>query len=71
MATSVETLGVDLRTRTQAVGREGEGEKKEVRGEIRACQEKSSLPEKYMRTWVRKLLRTGLVPARASGGQAV
>ena len=34
-------------------------------------QEKSGLPEKYMRTGVKMLLRTGLVPARAWGGQAV
>ena len=27
---SVETLGVDLRTRTKQFGREGEGEKEEV-----------------------------------------
>ena len=55
LETSVETLGVDLRTRTQ----------QEVSYEILAHQ------KFYMRTGVRKLLRTGLVPSRVWRGQAV
>ena len=38
--TSVETPGVDLRTRTEQLGAKGESEKEEGRCEILACQEK-------------------------------
>ena len=48
-----------LEDENPAVGSEGDGEKKEVRREV------------YMRTGVKKLLRTGLVLARACEGQAV
>ena len=41
LATSVETLGVDLRTRTKQLGSEEEDEKKEVQCEILAYHEKS------------------------------
>ena len=68
LATSVETLGVDLRTRAKQSGSEGEGQKQEVWCEILAYQEKSGLPEIFLRIGVRKLLRTGLVPATALGG---
>ena len=53
MATSVETLGVDLRTRTKQL------------------EAKERSRRKKCRTGVRKLLRTGLFPARAWTGQAV
>ena len=64
LATRFDTLGVDLRMRTKRLGTKGEGEKKEVRCEILAYQEKSGLPENYMRTGERNLLRTGSVQAR-------
>ena len=65
MADSVETLGVDLTRQTKQLGA------KEVRCEVLAHQEKLGLPENYLRTGVRKLLRTVSVPARAWRGQAV
>ena len=51
MTTSVEKLGVDLRTRNHAVGGEGEGEKKEVRCDILAYHEKPGLTEKLHEDW--------------------
>ena len=66
-----ECWNAGRRPANEAVGGEGEGEKKEVRCDILAYQEKSGLPEKYMRTGVTKLLRVGLVPARGWVRQAV
>ena len=55
LATSVEMLGVDLRTKTQAVGSEEEARRKK-------CDVRFSLVKKksVLRIGVRKLLRTGL-----------
>ena len=50
MADSVETLGVDLRTRVKRLG-------EEVQGEILACQEEQCLPKELHEG-------AGLVPAR-------
>ena len=69
LASSVETLGVDLRTRPKQVGDKARGTQCDVGfsviGENRVFQ------KNYMRTGMRKLLRTGLVLARAWEGQAV
>ena len=69
MATSVETLGVDLRPRPKQVGEKARGKQCDVGfsviGENRVFQ------ENYRRIGVRKLLRTGFVLARAWEGQAV
>ena len=45
MADSVETLGVDLKTRVKRLGVEEKSEKEEVQGEILACQEEQSRPK--------------------------
>ena len=63
METSVETLGVDWRTKEKA------RRKHDVRFSL--IRKKSDLSENYMRSGVRKLLRRGLVPARAWRGQPV
>ena len=56
---------MDLRTRTKQVGAKEKARR-------RKCDVRFSLnEEKYMRTGARKLLRTGLVPAKVYGGQAV
>ena len=70
VAMSVETPGVHLRTRTkQLEARERSRRKKcEV---ILVYQENRVYQKSHMRTGMRKLSRTGLVPARAWGGQAV
>ena len=61
MADRVETLGVDLRTKI---------ERFEVQGEVLATWKEQSLSDKLHVDRVRKLLRTGLGPSRASGAQA-
>ena len=62
LATSVETLGVDLNNEDQAAGGEGEGEKKEVRCKIFACQEKSGLPDKLHDDWCEEVVEDGFGP---------
>ena len=57
MATGVETVGVDLRTRTTQLG---------AKCEVRFLLVKNRIFQKsYMVIGLKKLLRTGLVPARA------
>ena len=48
--TCVATLGVDLRTRTQQLGRR-EGEEEDVRCEILIRREKSCLPDELHEDW--------------------
>ena len=60
-----------LENENQAAGSERKVEKKEVRGEILVYQENRIFQKSHLRTGVRKLSRTGLVPARAWGGQTV
>ena len=70
MATSVETLGVDLRTRTKQLEAKEWSRRKKC--EVRfSFIRKIGPSRKATRTGVRKLSRTGLIPARAWGGQAV
>ena len=51
LTTSVETLGVDLRTTKNLLGAKREGEKEEVRREVLTCQKKSRLSESFRKTW--------------------
>ena len=73
LADSVETLGVDLRTRKRT--RE-QGAKEKAR--MRKCDEEVAIAKtnhvfqkNQMRAGVMKLLRVGLVPARVRGRQAI
>ena len=50
LTTSVETLGVDLRTTKNLLGAKREGEKEEVRREVLTCQKKSRLSESFRKT---------------------
>ena len=58
MADSVETLGVDLRTRVKIFGAERKSEKKK-------CRMRFSLIKTNKAAGVKKLLRAGMVPARS------
>ena len=71
LETSVETLGVDLRARTKAVGAREKARRKKCDVRFSHIRKSRIFRKSYMRTGVRKLLRKGLVPARAWGGQAV
>ena len=71
LETGVETLGSASVNENHAAGSEGIDEKEEVWCEMVVHQENRIFQKEYMRTGVRKLLRTGSVPARAWRGQAV
>ena len=60
-----------LENENQAAGSETKVEKREVRGEVLVYHENRIFQKSHLRTGMRKLSRTGLVPARAWGGQAV
>ena len=70
MADSVETLGVDLRTRVkmQKNKREEGSAKRDSRSSIK---KNKAFPKSYMRVGVKKLLRAGMMPARTWGVHAV
>ena len=70
MATSVETPGADLTTRTKQLGAKEKSRSTKVRGEILTHQEKKKLPEKLHEDGCEKVAKDGLVPARAWRGQA-
>ena len=63
MTTSVESLGVDSGTRTKQLGAKEKTRRKKCEV-IPAHQQKFHLREVTWELGVRKLLRTGLVPAR-------
>ena len=51
-----------LENEDQAAGGEGEGEKKELRCEILACQEKSGLADKVHEDWCQEVVENGFGP---------
>ena len=63
-ADSVETLGVDLRTRVKRLGAKEKARRKRCKSEILAHQEEQSLPKEPHEGGVKKLSRKGMVPAR-------
>ena len=63
MATSVETPGVDLRTRTTQLGAKEKARRKRCEVRFSLIMKNRIFQKSCMRTEVRKLLRTGLVPA--------
>ena len=71
MADSVETLGVELRTRVNKLGAKGKARRKEVQSEILAHQEEQGLPKELHEGGVRKSPRSGMMPARTWGVHAV
>ena len=63
MADSLETLGVDLRTRVKKFGAKGKARRKwKVRFSI--IKKNSAFQKNYMKVGVKKLLRAGMMPAR-------
>ena len=69
MATSVETPGVDLTTRTKQLGAKEKSRSTKREARLPLIRKKI-FQKSCMRTGVRKLPRTDLVPARAWRGQA-
>ena len=65
MATSVETLGADLRTGTKQLRAKETARRKKCDVRFSLIDKNRVFQKNYMRTGVMKLLRTGLVHARA------
>ena len=65
MADGVETLGVDLRTRVKRLGAKEKARRKKCSVRFSLIRKNTALQKSFMKVGVQKLLRTGLVPARA------
>ena len=64
MADSVETLGVDLRTRVKRLGAKGKARRKKCKVRFSLMKKNKAFQNSYMKVGVKKLLRAGMMPAR-------
>ena len=64
MADSVETLGVDLRTRVKRLGANEQARRKKCKVRFSIIKKNEAFEKNYMKVGVKKLLRAGMVPAR-------
>ena len=71
MADSVETLGVELRTRVKKFGAKEQARRKKCRVRFSIIKKNKAFHKSYMKVGVKKLLRAGMVPARTSGVHGV
>ena len=71
LADSVETLGVDLRTRVKRLGAKEEARRKMCKARFSIIKKKKAFQKQYMKVGVKKLLLGGMVPARTCGAHAV
>ena len=71
LAGSVETLGVDLRTRVRRLGTEEKVVRKKCKVRFSLIKKNKVFQTRYMKVGVKKLLREGVVPARTWGVHAV
>ena len=71
LATSVETSGLDLRTRTHQLEAKEQARRKQCDVRFSIARRNCVFQKNYLRTGVRKMLRMGFVPARMWRGQAV
>ena len=65
LAESVETHGVDLRTRVKRLGAKGKARRKKCKVRISIIKKNKAFQKSYMKESVKKLLRGGMMPARA------
>ena len=70
MANSVETLGVDLRTRVKRLGVKGKAGRKKCKVRFSLIKKNKAFQKSYMKVSVKKLLRGSMVPARTWGDHA-
>ena len=63
LADSVETLGVDLRTRVKRLGAKEQARRRKCKVRLSLIQ-KNEVFQTKKEVWVKKLSRAGLVPAR-------
>ena len=64
LAGSVETLGVDLRTRVKSFGAKEKARRKKCKARFSLIKRKNPFQKNYMKVGVKKLLRAGMMPAR-------
>ena len=71
LADGVGTLCVDSRTRVKRLGAEEKARRKKCKEMFSLTKKNKAFPNSYMKVGVKKLLRAGMMPARAWGIQAV
>ena len=71
MARSVETLGVDSRTRVKRLEVKEKARRKKCKARFSLIKKNKVFQKSYMKVGVKKLLRAGMVPARTWGVDAV
>ena len=71
MADSVDTMGVELRTRVKRLGAKEQVIRKKCKVRFSIIKKNKALQKSYMKVGVKKLLRAGMVPARTWGVHAV
>ena len=71
MADSVETLGVDLRTKVSRLGVKEKARRKNCKVRFSLIKKNEAFQKSYMEVVVKKLLRAGMVPARTRRVPAV
>ena len=70
LADSVETLGVDVRTRVKRLGARKQARRKKCRLKFSLIKKNKAFQKNYMNVGVRKLSRAGMMPARTWGVHA-
>ena len=71
LADSVETLGVDLRTKVKKFRGKRKSEDEVMQGEVLTHKENKAFQKNYVKVGVKKLLSAGMMPARTWGVHAV
>ena len=64
LADRVETLGVDKRTRVKRLGAKEKARRKKRKVRFSLIKKNKAFQKSYMKVGVKKLLRTGMMPAR-------
>ena len=71
LADSVETLGVDSRTRVKKLGAKDKARRRKCKVRFSIFKKNEAFQKKYMKVVVKKLLRAGMMPARTWRAHAV
>ena len=68
---SVETLGVDLRTRVESLEAKEKARRKKCKVRFPLMKKNKAIQKSYLKVGVKKLLRAGMMPARTWGVHAL
>ena len=71
LAGSVDTLGVDLRTRVKKLGGKEKARRRKCKVRFSIIKKNKAFQKNQMKVGVKKLLRAGMMPARTWGAHAV